>query len=249
MTEIVKKKAICPLDEVAIRTLNELMTNLESEIKKFENALNTSFSWKSLQNDAEGIYELTNAIKEKLSNAGIPSSSVSSMHQHAFYMKKYANEKNRSPIDRNLISLKIKFKNVNEEIERAAKDLFLISNEIVKEIESIIDPIAKGYLDESCRCLSAGAYRASIVMSGCALESLVRNIYRETMKKDPSKIPFANLVEQLENTHNLSKDQSAIIHICRNFRNLTSHPSGFESTKGDAEALIKLVIEQIKKCQ
>lgn len=159
----------------------------------------------------------------------------------------YVFEKNRDQVESNFTALRIDLKNVEEEILRLEKVLMGGISGIEDNLEFIKDSPTKSYIEESYQCLQAGAFRASIVMAGCALESMVRTIYQQTKGSDSSKLPFSKVIEILAEDHHLKADQSAIVNVCRSFRNLTGHPSDFRATKEEASSLISLTIEQLKK--
>jgi hypothetical protein len=245
---IVMAKKASKIDWTCIQTLKDLMAELETKITSCQTALDTAFSWAGLQRTAEDIYELASAIKEKLPEKGTKTP-AGLLCQHAYFMKKYAYEKDRDFIDSNLRSLKIDYRNVRERINSLDQETTGRYTEIAEEITAVRDSDAKSYLNESSQCLLTGAYRASAVMSGCSLELLVRSIYKQAKGHDSSRLSFARVVEGLEEDRQLSSDQAAIVSICRVFRNLTGHPSGFKCTREEAESLLRLAVAQLKKSQ
>jgi hypothetical protein len=242
------KKKRQKIDRASLNTLNDLMAEMETKIKECQVALDTSFTWAGLQRTTEDIYELASAVKEKLPGKG-PESAAKVLCRHAFFMKKYAYEKDRDFVESNFRSLRIDFKNAGEDVSRLEEDDEGRPMGFEDEIAAIGNSDAQGYLNESCQCLSTGAYRASVVMSGCSLESLVRLIYKQAKGHDSSKLTFARVVEILEGDKELPADQAAIVGVCRVFRNLTGHPLGFRCSQEEAESLLRLAVAQLRKSQ
>jgi len=233
------------MDQGTITTLNELMRDLEMETSKLQDALDHSFTWIGLLTIAENIYQLCGAIRDKIPKA-LRNDAIGSLCQHAHFVTHYASKESRGSVDSNFTSLKIDIKNVKEEIGRLERSL---PNRPVTypDLEFIDDPAVRGYVEESVLCLNAGVYRAAIVMAGCALESVVRAIHARASKGGPSNLPFSKLVDILEANRTLLPDQTAIVGVCRPFRNLTAHPSGYSATKEEAESLLQLAVSQLKK--
>lgn len=233
------------VDWGTITTLNELMKDLEKEASKLQDALDSSFTWVSLLTNAENIYQLCGAIRDKIPKS-YRDDGVGLLCQHAYFVKHYASEKDRGSLESNFTSLKIDIKNVKEAIGRLERNL--PDRPVTgRDLQFIEDSVVRGYVEESFLCLNAGAYRASIVMSGCALESVVRTIHERAGKGRPSDLPFSRLVDILAENKTLQPDQTAIVSICRSFRNLTAHPSGYSATRDEAESLLRLAVEQLKK--
>lgn len=244
-----KKESPRQLDKTAFITLNELLTDLKKEMDKLQQSLDATFSWANLLKNADDILQISSAIRDRLPDGKIKDVSKE-LCKHAYFIQYYTGKKERDSIEPNFTAMKIDYKGVREEIGRAEEKGVSISSDIEKKIEAIGDSNARDYLQEACICLRYGAYRASVVMSGCALESMVREIYIEVKKQDSFKqgLPFARVIDVLQEDHGLTPDQSALVNTCRTFRNLTGHPSGFKITKVDADALLNLAIEQLRKC-
>lgn len=240
------KEDVPDLDQATIETLKGLVAELWNEITKFQEYLDTSFSWSGLSTNAETIYQLSGAIRDKMPEPA-KRAPVKQLCQHAYFVNRYASEKNRSTIESNFTSLKIDLRNVEEEILRLEKALAGDISRIEGNLDFVKDSVTRSYIEESCKCLRVGAFRASVVMAGCALESMVRVIYQQTNGTDSSRLPFSRVIQVLEEDRQLQPDESAIVNICRSFRNLTSHPSGFQSTKDEASSLLSLAVEQLKK--
>jgi len=239
------------IDILTIRTLNEFLTDLDEEIQNVHIVVNGSRKWATLQSSAQRIYQLSANIRDKLPDSKkkkkTKKSYIHELCKHASFMQRYAFERNISYFKSNFGSLIIDLKNVREEIERLGKNLITESKTILPNLDFITDVDQRSYIEESNKCLQVGAYRASVVMAGCALESMVRATYKETKNQDSSKLPFSRVIQVLEEEKRLSPDQSAIVSICRSFRNLTGHPSGFKSTKEDSSGILSLTIEQLRK--
>ena len=109
------------IDRPALQTLDELTGELGIKITEFQTALDTSFTWIGLGRKAADVHELCKAIEKKLPKRS--RTPATSLCRHAFFMKKFAHEKNRDVIDDDFRSLKTSYKDVKEEISRLNEKL------------------------------------------------------------------------------------------------------------------------------
>lgn len=242
-----KEKGIRELDLATYETLRDMLQELSRETAEFEEELaNPGIGWERRRTRAVKVYTWIKAMRENWPR-GYDREPVLSLAQHGNFIDIYSQKEDLGYVESNLTALKADLKNVKQEIARMETRLPRGLVKIHDEIEKIQDQQARGYLEEASRCLSVEAFRASVVMSGCALESRVRKIYERTKGHSSGKMHFSTLIDVLEKERSISPDESAILSICKSFRNLTAHPSGFQCTENEAESLLRLSIEQLKK--
>jgi len=234
------------IDRASLGTVDKLLAEMETKVVACKEALESDWTLAGVQKISRDIFELAKALRDKMPENG-PRRTARTLCQHAYFVKKYAADEQHGKIESNLTSLEIDLSDLKEHVERMREEIGGIPAGISDKIAAIRNTEVRSYLQESCKCLSVGANRASVVMSGCSLESLVRSIYVEAKGQDSSKFSFARLIEVLEGDKSLPADQAAIISICRVFRNLTGHPLDFNCTREDAESLLRLAVTQLRK--
>ncbi len=112
-------------------------------------------------------------------------------------------------------------------------------NKITLKLEENIDLDAKDYLGEAERSLNANAPKASVVMTGAALEKILRKIHLEQFGKSDG-IKLWQIMDNLEKKGILKKeDEKMILQLCKLFRNFAAHPSDLVVSIDLAQIILK----------
>jgi len=104
----------------------------------------------------------------------------------------------------------------------------------------------KTMLADACKCFDAGAYPAAVVSAVCSLEGLYRDLYRRKIAKDPRKLEFKRIIDELQEGGHLKRLEEPLLQIARIYRNFSAHPSQFSSDRDETKTLIQFAFAKLK---
>ena len=104
----------------------------------------------------------------------------------------------------------------------------------------------KTMLVEACKCYKAEAFPAAVVASVCSLEGLYRSIYRQKTGKDPTRLEFKRIIDELHDGGHLKGLEEPLLQIARIYRNFLAHPSGLSAERDETKALIQFAFAKLK---
>lgn len=127
-------------------------------------------------------------------------------------------------------------------IKPLLEEFFIKQNkkEISLNLLDNVDDITKEYLFEAVNAYNANAVKASVVMAGAALESILRNIHEKKFGES-SKKNLGEIMNDLDKTKNFSESEKIILRVSKLFRNFCAHPSQMEVDNELAKTIIKSV--------
>jgi hypothetical protein len=130
---------------------------------------------------------------------------------------------------------------------------FITTAEITPSRMEEILPTKYAYdLKESKVCLGSGAFRASVVMSGIALERNLQERYWDAFAGDRLKdavknvkpgvwIPTWQLLEILDKNSLITREERSLMDMLWTVRNSCAHPNDFYAQKEFASSIGSLV--------
>jgi hypothetical protein len=172
---------------------------------------------------------------------GLAKKQISQLDMHAQFIASYTGKRDRWYVLGNARSIRPDIRSLESALGIGGME------ELRASIEVLPQGIEREMLDEAVRCLDAEVPRAAIMMAVCALENLLRRFYESKTNKDSKKIDFWKIIDEVAQMQGLTDSEKGLLDLCRHFRNFAAHPSEYGHTEGEAQGIIHLAAEQVKK--
>jgi len=197
-------------------------------------------NWADVENLVPVVKSYVRSIKEEVPE-GMAKSQLTELDKHAQFVEVYSRKKDLKYVLSNAHSIKPDVQRLRSALGLGGKDELRLS------VESLPDGTERDLLEEAVRCLEAESPRAAVVMAVCSLESLLRRFYESRTGQDSKKIEFWRIIDEVAKMQGLSDSERVLLDLCRPFRNFAAHPSEYTHTKGEAQGVIHLATDQVKK--
>jgi len=220
------------------RALAQLFEELDAVADALAGACRKK-NWAEVDELVPKVKAYVRAIKDEIPT-GLASKQVSELDRHTVFVERFAPKRDRDYVLSNAYPIR-------PDIQRLASALGIGGMvELRAAIEVLPAGIEREMLDEAVRCLEVESPRAAVVMAVGALENLLRSFYGSKTGKD-SKMDFWKVIDEVAKMQGLSDPERLLLDQCRVFRNFAAHPSEYNYTKGDAQGIIHLAAEQVRK--
>src|SRR5436309_4319980 len=197
-------------------------------------------NWGEVDESATNVKSYVRSIKDEIPE-GLAKGQVSKLDSHAQFVEVYAKKRDRKFVLSNAQSIRPDIQRLASALGIGGKD------ELRTSVEVLPVGIERDLLDEAVRCLEAESPRAAVVMAVCALENLLRRFYESKTGQDSKRMEFWRVIDEVAKMGGLSDPERVLLDQCRGFRNFAAHPSEYNYTKGDAQGIIHLAAEQVRK--
>lgn len=197
-------------------------------------------NWSDVGDAVTNVKSYVRSIKDEIPD-GLAKKQVTQLDAHAQFVEVYAGKRNRGYVLSNAQSIRPDIHRLASALGIGGKD------ELRTSVEALPTGIERELLDEAVRCLEAESPRAAVVMAVCALENLLRRSYESKTGQDSKKMEFWRVIDEVAKMGGLSDPERVLLDQCRGFRNFAAHPSEYNYTKGDAQGIIHLAAEQVRK--
>ena len=221
------------------RSLTKLFDELLAAVEVLIGACRKT-NWSEVDDSATNVKSYVRSIKDEIPD-GLGKSQVSKLDSHAQFVEVYARKRDRKFVLSNAQSIRPDIQRLASALGIGGKD------ELRSSVEALPAGIERDLLDEAVRCLEAESPRAAVVMAVCALENLLRRFYKSKTGQDSKKMEFWRVIDEVAKMGGLSDPERVLLDQCRGFRNFAAHPSEYTYTKGDAQGIIHLAAEQVRK--
>ncbi len=221
------------------RSLAKLFDELLATVGVLIEAARKS-NWNDVDEAATNVKSYVRSIKDDVPN-GMAKGQVSKLDSHAQFVEVYSKKRDRKFVLSNAQSIRPDIQRLSSALGIGGKD------ELRTSVEALPAGVERDLLDEAVRCLEAESPRAAVVMAVCALETLLRRFYETKTGHDSKKMEFWRVIDEVAKMQGLSDPERLLLDQCRGFRNFAAHPSEYSYAKGDAQGIIHLAAEQVRK--
>src|SRR2546427_7423755 len=197
-------------------------------------------TWADVDNSVPIVKSYVRSIKEEVPGDHAKAQ-VTKLDQHAQFVAVYAQKRDIKFVLSNAHAIKPDIQRLRSALGIGGKD------ELREAIESLPPGPERELLEDALRCLEVESPRAAVVMAVCSLENLLRRFYENKTKQDSKSIDFWKVIDEVAKMQGLTDSEKGLLNLCRPFRNFAAHPSEYAHTEGEAQGLIHLALEQVKK--
>lgn len=165
------------------------------------------------------------------------------LQQHMRFIELYLDRGNLKMVRSNIRSLKPEMVKLRF---ACAHSVSTSNGDLAINLDELSPSLYKPMLVDACKCFDAGAYPAAVVSAVCSLEGMYRDIYRRNSKKDPGRLEFKRVIDELHDGGHLQGLEEPLLQIARVYRNFSAHPSQFSPSRDESKALIQFAFAKLK---
>lgn len=219
------------------------LATLFEELLEIADSLATSCrkqNWSEVDDLVPSVKSYVRSIKEEIPE-GLAKAQVTQLDAHAQFIETFTRRRDRWYVLSNARSIRPDLRRLGSTVGIGGMA------ELRAPIEALPIGNERDLLEESLRCLEAESPRAAVVLAVCALENLLRGFYQTKRGQDPKRMEFWKVIDEVAKMGGLTDPERVLLDQCRGFRNFAAHPSEYKYTEGDAQGIVRLATEQVRK--
>lgn len=222
-------------------SISQILDNLETAIDDLLR-LAASAPPEEIRRSAEVVLSWIRSLNEALP-AGLKKGPFRELQKHIRFVELYLGRNDPKMVRSNIRSLK------PEMVKLRALCAGALPNptaDLGINVDELGPSLYKPLLADACRCFIAGACPAAVVAAVCSLEGLYRDLYRSKTGKDPERVEFKRVIDELHDGGHLKGLEEPLLQIARIYRNFSAHPSGLSAGSDETKALIQFAFSKLK---
>ena len=221
------------------RSVGVLLDELDQAASSLVQACRSQ-NWAEIENSVPILKSYVRSIKEEVPE-DLANAQVTQLDQHVQFVSVYFRKRDLKFILSNAHAIR-------PDVQRAKSALGLGGKDELRDsVEALPTGPERELLEEAVRCLEAESPRAAVVMAVCSLENLLRRFYESKSGQESKRLEFWKIIDEVARMQGLTDSEKVLLDLCRPFRNFAAHPSEYAHTKGEAQGIIHLASEQVRK--
>lgn len=222
-------------------SISQILDNLETAIDELVRLV-ASAPPEEIRRSAEVVVSWIRSLNEALP-AGLKKGPFRELQKHMKFVELYLGRNDPKMVRSNIRSLR------PEMVKLRALCAGALPNptaDLGINLDELGPSPYKPVLADACRCLTAGAYPAAVVAAVCSLEGQYRDLFRQKTGKDPARVEFKRVIDELDDGGHLKGLEEPLLQIARIYRNFSAHPSGMSVSPDEARTLIQFAFSKLK---